>query len=284
VRARSKSFLDHFSQAKLFFNSQSDPEKNHIIDALSFELGKVQSDVIRQRMLGILSMVDNSLASGVAFALRISVPQDPELPMNRSIPADGDPADYDPIVKEPAVARSAALSMANGPKDTIKTRKIAFLVADGVDGKSLNTVKAALEGAGAVVEVIAPRHNFILSESDEQIPVNHSLLTAASVLYDGVYVPGGTNSVATIEADADAIHFLNEAFKHCKAIAADTAALQVIEATYFARKIPAEITDESVLQDGIVIGEKASQLADRFIKALAQHRFWEREKPRKVPA
>jgi catalase len=110
------------------------------------------------------------------------------------------------------------------------------------------------------------------------------LLTAASVLYDGVYVPGGTNSVATIEADADAVHFLNEAFKHCKAIAADTAALQVIEATYFAKKVPAEFTDKSVLLDGIVIGDNPSQLADQLILALAQHRFWDREKPRKIPA
>lgn len=284
VRARSKSFLDHFSQAKLFFNSQSDPEKNHMIDAFSFELGKVQSNTIRQRMLGVLSMVDKGLAAEVAFALRLPVPEDPELPMNRSVPADGDPADYDPVVKEPVVAVSPALSMATSPKDSIKTRKIAFLAADGVDGKSLNTVKIALEKAGAVVEVIAPRQNFILSESDEQIAVSHSLLTAASVLYDGVYVPGGTNSVATLEADADAVHFLNEAFKHCKAIAADTAALQVIESTYFARKVPEECTDQSVLLDGLVFGDKASQLADRFILALAQHRFWEREKPRKIPA
>lgn len=284
VRARSKSFLDHFSQAKLFLNSQSDPEKNHMIDAFSFELGKVQSNAVRQRMLGVLSMVDKGLAGEVAFALRLSVPEDPELPMNRSVPADADPADYDPVVKEPVVAISPALSMTSSPKDSIKTRKIAFLAADGVDGKSLNAVKTALEKAGAIVEVIAPRQNFILSESDEQIAVNHSLLTAASVLYDGVYVPGGTNSVATIEADADAIHFLNEAFKHCKAIAADTAALQVFESTYFARKVPAECTDESVLLDGIIIGDKASQLADRFIVALAQHRFWEREKPRKIPA
>lgn len=63
VRARSKSFFDHFSQARLFFNSQSDPEKNHIVDALSFELGKVKTVEIRERMLGILSMIDKDLAA-----------------------------------------------------------------------------------------------------------------------------------------------------------------------------------------------------------------------------
>ncbi|SDE44953.1 catalase [Dyadobacter soli] len=284
VRARSKSFLDHFSQARLFLNSQSDPEKNHMIDAFSFELGKVQSNEVRQRMLGILSLVDKGLAAEVAFALRLSVPEDPELPVNRSIPADADPADYDPIMVEGSLTASPALSMANSPKDSIKTRKIAFLAADGVDSNSLNAVKAALEAEGATVEVIAPRLNFILSTTDEEIPVHHSFLTAASVLYDAVYVPGGTNSVATVEAEADAVHFLNEAFKHCKAIAADAGAIQVIEATYFARKIPAEFTDESVLLDGIVISDDPAKLVKQFITAIAQHRFWEREKPRKIPA
>lgn len=284
VRARSKSFLDHFSQARLFFNSQSEPEKNHLIEAFSFELGKVQSVEVRKRMLGILSMVDKGLASEVAFALRLSIPQDPELPMNRSVPADADPADYDPIVVEGSITMSPALSMANSPKDSIKSRKIAFLAADGVDGASLMTVKTALEGAGAMVEIIAPRLNFILSETSEEIPVNHSFLTAASVLYDAVYVPGGTNSVATVEAEANAVHFLNEAFKHCKAIAADAGAMQVLESTYFSKKLPEDFSDKSVLINGVVIGDDAKSLARQFIMAIAQHRFWERETQRKIPA
>jgi catalase len=284
VRARSRSFFDHFSQAKLFFNSQSEPEKDHIVDALSFELGKVKAVEIRDRMLGILSLIDKNLAAGVAFALRISVPQDPALPINHSIPADGDPADYDSLIVEGTLAKSEALSMATTPKDSISTRKIAFLVADGVDGNSVKTVKAALESKGAVVCIIAPRSNYVLTENDEQIPVTESFLTAASVLYDAVYVPGGTNSVASVEADADAVHFLNQAFKHCKAIAADAIAMQVLEATYFSKKLPAGYSDEVVLREGIVIGDKPGELADKFALAIAQHRFWEREKPRKVPA
>jgi catalase len=284
VRARSKSFFDHFSQARLFFNSQSDPEKNHLVDALSFELGKVKTVAIRERMLGILSMIDKGLAAEVAFALRIHVPQDPELPVNHSIPADGDPADYDSYIFESTVTISDALSMAATVKDNVKTRKVAFLAADGVDQASLTTVKDALTAAGAVVEIIAPRLNYIVSESDLQIPVDHSFLTAASVLYDAVYVPGGTNSVATIEADADAIHFLNEAFKHCKAIAADTSAIQVLEATYFSKKLPADFSDATVLKEGVVVGDDPESVADKFILAISQHRFWEREKPRKIPA
>ena len=80
------------------------------------------------------------------------------------------------------------------------------------------------------------------------------------------------------------IHFLDQAFKHCKAIAADTDALQVLDATYFRRKLPADNSDESVLTEGIVIGDNPTRLSKQFIAAIAQHRFWDREKPRKVPA
>ncbi|MBE9463445.1 catalase [Dyadobacter subterraneus] len=284
IRARSKSFFDHFSQARLFFNSQSDPEKNHIVDALSFELGKVKTVAIRERMLGILSLIDKNLAAEVAFALRIDVPQDPALPLNHGMPADADPADYDSVMIEGTLTSSDALSMANTPKDTIETRKIAFLTADGVDGKSLNTVKSALIAEGAIVEIIAPRLGYVITEDDEQIPVDHSYLTAASVLYDAVYVPGGTNSVATVEAEADAIHFLNQAFKHCKAIAADAQAIQVLEATYFVKKLPADFSEENVLKEGLVVSDDASELAAKFVLAIEQHRFWDREKPRKIPA
>ncbi len=94
-------------------------------------------------------------------------------------------------------------------------------------------MKEALEAEGAVVEIIAPRLGMLIAEGNTEIPVNQSFLTAASVFYDAVYVPGGTNSVATLEAEPDAIHFLNEAFKHCKAIAADDSAMQVLEALIF---------------------------------------------------
>jgi catalase len=105
-----------------------------------------------------------------------------------------------------------------------------------------------------------------------------------SVFYDAVYVPGGTNSVATLEADADPIHFLNEAFKHCKAIAADDDALQVLEATYFPRKLATDNDDDTVSSEGVIIRINAENIARQFIEAIKQHRFWDREVPRKVPA
>ncbi|MDN3551638.1 catalase HPII [Mucilaginibacter aquaedulcis] len=276
VRARSKSFFDHYSQAKLFFNSQSDPEKNHITDALSFELGKVKTVVIRERMLALLAQIDKGLAAAVAYALGLHIPENMAEQLNQNIPADADPADYASTQVESSLAKSDALSMANTIKDSIKTRKVAILAADGVDEKALNTVKAAIEAEGGVVEVIAPRLGFITSLNNEQVHVDESMLGAASVLFDAVYVPGGGNSAATLKAEADAVHFLNEAFKHCKAIAADESALQVLDATYFSKKIEND--------EGVIVSSDARQLAKQFIQAIKQHRFWEREKGRKIPA
>jgi catalase len=281
-RLRNKSFFDHFSQARLFFNSQSDPEKNHLVDALTFELGKVKTVAIRERMLGILAQIDKGLATQVAYGLGLHLPAD--LPTNQSIPADGNPADYQSVQVEGALARSAALSMANTVKDTVKSRKVAILAADGADASSIRVVKDKLSAEGAVVEIIAPRGGFLTAANDEQIEVDQSFLTAASVLFDAVYVAGGANAVATLEAEANAVHFLNEAFKHCKPIAAHEDALQVLEATYFSKKLPPDYREETVLAEGILVGDATDKFATLLVKMIAQHRFWEREKPRLIPA
>ena len=275
IRERSPSFFDHFSQAILFYNSQSNEEKNHIADALQFELGKVGTIAIRERMLGILAQIDKGLAAEVAYGLGLHVPKHIDQ-LNFSVPADGDPKSYQPIKVKSSIDRSEALSMANTKKDSIRTRKIAILAADGVNAASLTTMKNALAKEGALAEIIAPKLGFIVAENNIEIEVNKSLLTTASVLYDAVYVPGGTTSIATLEGEPDAIHFLNEAFKHCKAIAFDKGAEQLLEATYFKKKIE--------LDGGILMGDNVSKLAPLFISAIAQHRFWEREKPRKVPS
>jgi catalase len=284
VRERSPSFRDHFSQARLFFNSQSEPEKNHIVDALRFELGKVKTVAIRERMLVILSNIDNGLANEVAYGLGLSIPKELPGTLNQSIPADADPQSYESINPEGKLVRSEALSMANTIKDNIRTRKIAFLVAEGFDYAAVSTVKAALEKEGAVVEIIAPKLGVVLSEGEQELEVQNSFLTAASVLYDAVYVPGGINSVATLAAEANAVHFLNEAFKHCKPIAASEDARQVLEATYFHKKLPPDANQDTILREGIVVEQDIKALSGKFILVIKQHRFWEREKPRRVPA
>jgi catalase len=284
IRERSRSFFDHFSQATLFFNSMSEPEKDHIVDALRFELGKVETEAIRVRMIGILSQIDKGLAHEVAYGLGLNVPDKPEQPINHSIPADGDVRAFQPVTVKSSLEKSPVLSMANTVKDSIRTRKVAILAADGVNEAGVSAMQKSLLAEGAMVELIAPRLGTLVGKGGSRLPIDKSFLTAASVLYDAVYVPGGANSVATLAATAEAVHFLNEAYKHCKAIAADEDAIQVLQVTYFSTRLPDPQNEGAGLREGIIISSDHKTRAGQFIKAIHQHRFWEREKARKVPA
>ncbi len=278
IRARSRSFFDNFSQATLFFNSQSEPEKHHIIDALSFELGKVETIAIRERMVSLLTQVDKSLAGKVAANLGLAVPKNPDFQVNHSVPADGDPKKFQPLKTKMSLEKSDALSMANTIKNSIKTRKIAFLIADGVDQKSLAAMKTPLEASGATVQLIAPRLGVIKSREGKQIPVDQSFLTAASVLFDAVYVPGGEKSVQALLNEPAAVHFIREAYKHCKAIGCDSDGKKLLPGSAPGKQKSARITAPG--HAGIITSGNAKE----FIKAVANHRFWEREAERKIPA
>lgn len=275
VRDRSESFSDHFSQATLFYKSQSAYEQQHIIEAYSFELSKVNYPHIRKRVLGLLSAIDKGLAEGVASYLGMEVPDKLEKPINEGIPADADKSKYEPRHVEQELASSPALSMANTAKDSIATRKIAFLIANGADAEELNTVKEALEAAGAVVDVIAPRVGKI-PLSNAEIEAKHSFLTASSVLFDAVFIPGGKSSIEALKAEPDALLFVNEAFRHCKAIALSGGAKNFLAATALAN---AKEDPGLIVQKG-----NLGAFAESFIKAISQHRVWEREAKRKVPA
>jgi len=271
VRARSKSFMDFFSQATLFFNSQSEPEQNHIVDALRFELGKVETVAIRERVLGLLTKISTILAQKVAEGLGMPVPK-PQEPLNYNYGADANPADYQDKPQKQSIDKSPALSMANSPKDTIKTRQIAILAADGVDGAALKAMQSALLKEGAQSKIIAPHGGSIKDNKGAEIKVDMSFLTAASVVFDAVYVPGGA---AMLAGNADAIHFINEAYRHCKAIAADEIA--ILDETY----VGAKLKKDGAAAAGVITGKGKEK---EFIHAIAQHRFWEREKNDKVPA
>ncbi len=274
VRARSPSFFDHFSQATLFYNSQSDAEKNHLTNALRFELGKVQRVEIRQRVIGLLSQVDKTLAANVAEALGLSVPKKPEQPLNHSIPADGVSAKFQPKTRDQGLEISKALSMSNTTKGNIKSRKIAVLVADGADGTQIESMKKTLSAAGAVVEVIAPKLGNIRTASGTTLAVDKSLMTVSSVLYDAVYIPGTAKSVDALGQKTEALEFISQAYKHCKAIAFESEAEALIQKTMIA----ADLKSGKDIPGIIYSSGKKPNLSRDFITAIGQHRFWEREK------
>ena len=111
VRERSASFGDHYSQASLFYNSLTLPEQEHIRQALQFELGKVSKKDVQQRMVTHLSKVDGQLAKLVANYLGLKAP-------------DGQDSTK--------AGKAKGLSQEEGPKNSIKSRKVAILAADGV--------------------------------------------------------------------------------------------------------------------------------------------------------
>src|SRR5690349_20397239 len=223
IRGKSEKFFDHFSQATLFWNSQSDAEKNHIVRALRFELGKVETPPIRERMLGLLAQVDTDLANRVASGLGLNVPKKLEKPMNMSVPADADPRKFQPKRVEEELEPSPALRMVdnpNFPMKSIQTRKIAFLVADGFNDASVLDMKMSLMKAGAKALTVAPRLGVLSGAGGETLNADFSFSTGASVLFDAVYVPDGEASVAALQAGPEAVDFLREAYQHCKSIAA----------------------------------------------------------------
>jgi catalase len=261
-RVRAESFKDHFSQARLFWNSQSEVEKQHIIAAFSFELAKVETPAVRERYVtDILANIDGRLTGEVAAAIGMSAPA-----AKNGKSRSGDKQ------RNGSLESSPALSMiGTQPTDSIATRKIAILAADGVDGAAIAAMKTALTRAGAVADVLAP-HLGMLKGTGGDVAVDHRLVTMPSVVYDAVFVPGGSAAVAALQADGDAVHFVSEAFKHEKAIAASGDGAGLLRAA----RIPEGAS-------GVAEGTGPA-LARTFIAAIAEHRAWDRGGIQGVPA
>lgn len=271
VRARSTSFADHFTQARLFFNSQSEEEKDHIVSAYSFELSKVNSPDVRRRELAILNQIDATLAQKVGDNLGITPPKDLD-EMTIQFARHNHP-EYPIKAPQPEVEKSAALSMKiQAGEGTIQTRKVAFLVADGVSKASVDPMKSALEAEGAKAVLISTKVGPLKYKEGGTEDIQHTYLTEASVCYDALYTPEG-DSVEALKNEPDYYQFLNEAFRHCKAIAFDQGAESLLDNTY----IKSESKDP-----GVILASK-HQLTNDFIHVMKGHRVWEREKARKVP-
>lgn len=272
VRERSKSFVDHYSQAKLFYNSQSTPEKFHLQNALIFELSKVTIPEIRERLVGQLVYIDKFLAWRVAEKIGIEV-KELDFP-NQSLPADANPIDLQSEEKEPEVKISEALSMQNTIKNTIKGRKIGFIVAGGVDAGASDDVKTKLEEKGATVELIAPSLAPLRTSDGSTLIPRHSLTSTASVCFDALYIAGGEDAVKELlipENKHLVLHFINEAYKHCKAIYFDEGSLPL----YMNSNVGARAHE-----DPAIITWEDKNGAEKFINAIAKHRAWELEQER----
>ena len=254
IRERSASFSDHFSQATLFWNSLSTIEKDHLVAAAHFELGKVGDQGVRERMVDRFNHIDHELAKRVAEGIGVAAPTEAAI--------------------ENHGQSSAALSQTDTPK-TAKGRKVAILAADGVEGSQIMAIKQALKEVDAKAEIVAKFMGTIKGADGKEIEVDKTFLTGASVMFDAVYVPGGAKSIEALKTNGEALNFINEAFKHCKAIAATGEGVDLLKTSEVQKVMGSSTADQAVITDQSSDAKKAARL---FVEAIAQHRNWARQK------
>lgn len=243
-RLRSATFKDHYSQARLFYLSQSVYEKAHLASALVFELSKVDHIHIRQAIVAHLRNIDEDLAHRVANGIGL----------------EGLPEAAVQEVPLMASAPSPALQIIGKMKNTLKGRSIGILIADGTDQALLTTLTAAVQAAGATVKVIAPKRGGVSLSDGEKMCADGQLAGTPSVFFDAVAVLLSEEGVLSLISESAAIDFVRDAYAHLKAIAVDAGGHALLQKAH-------------ILNDpGIV---EASNI-DAFV-AAASVRQWARE-------
>lgn len=251
LQIRPELFADHYSQARQFYISQTEVERQHIRDALIFELSKVNTPRIRSRMVAHLLNIDDDLAKGVAAGLGLA-----EMPK----PAD---AAREPITDLPP---SPPLSILKNGPDSFAGRKVGALVSDGIDAKILKALESALEREGATLALVAPTIGGITSNDGKAHPADEQVEGGPSVLFDAVAVLLSEDGAKQLAAQPPARDFVTDALAHRKFIAYNKAAKTLFEAAGISQQ----------MDDGFFQIDDSKNI-ERFIESCRNLRFWERE-------
>ena len=273
IRKRSESFKDYFSQAKLFYNSMSEPEKKHILEAFHFELGKVEIPEIRQRMVYMIANVDMDLAKQVAEGIGVdNVDNETAI---REVAKDAIP----PKQGRKSIDLSPALSQENLKGRSIKGRKIAILIDQGFDYQSVKNLQEWMKKSGATTEIVSKFHGKIEGNRGELLQTDKSHVTTGSIMYDAIFIPGGTH-IERLKKQGDVLHFINETYKHCKPIGLVAEAIELLKLS------SVEFDNSSFAEDGtardnmgVVTAFKTDQIESflgMFEASIIQHRHWAR--------
>lgn len=264
VRARSASFRDHFSQAALFWNSMSEVERKHIVQAFSFELGKVGSPSVRQQAVDLFANVSLELAVPVAEAIGAVPPREGGSKETR---------------------RSPALSLMNTAKSP-KGRKVAVLLGEDFEGAYVRAVMDVLQAAGVRAEAVAGRLGKHRGADGFELEAVHTYATTDSVLFDAIYVASGRVDVG--QADKGPAEFLRDAFAHYKPIAASHGGTVWLETGGLAGSqgvisaaMP-DLPDSSASSASFASSDSpdSAAFAEAFLEAIALHRHWDRVVPK----
>ncbi|CAM3925629.1 catalase [Bordetella muralis] len=243
-RIRPESFADHYSQARLFYKSQTAPEQAHIASALVFELSKVETPHVREAVVGHLRHIDGDLAKRVADGLALdSLPPAP--------PAAVKPQDMPP---------SPALQIIGKMKATLEGRAVGILVDDGSDAAVIQALRQAAQAAGASVKIVAPKVGGAKLSDGTKLPADGQLAGTPSVVFDAVAIVLSAEAGKKLAKEAAAVDWVRDAYGHLKAIAANVGAQAVLQAG-------GVMKDPGVVEADDIRG---------FIKA-AKTRQWDRE-------
>ncbi|MGY4515199.1 putative intracellular protease/amidase [Lysobacter sp. HA18] len=261
VRGKPEKFAEHFNQARLFFDSQTPIEQAHIIAAFRFELSKVTVPAVRERVVSMLANVSDMLAEGVAAGLGMDVPE-PMPPVLAKAP-------------KPEVTSSDALSLLARPGDgSIRTRQIALVVADGVDGASVTAMQAALLDEGAVPRLVGPRIGPVRTSDGGVLDADASLENEPAFLFDAIVLPDGAGAVDTLLANGRTLEGLKDQYRHCKTILALGESQRLVAAAGLPTDLPDGSPDPGLL---LMDGGDVDAALEAFVQAVAMHRHWDRE-------
>jgi len=243
-RVRPESFADHYSQARMFFRSQSVLEQAHIASALVFELSKVQTPHVRSAVVSQLRVIDEELGQRVAKGLGLSPVPDAVQP---AVPVQDLPV-------------SPATRIIDRMKPTLEGRCVAILVDEGSNAESVAAMRKALEAAKASVKLIAPRLGGIRLSDGKEAAIDGQLAGSPSAQFDAVASIIPLESGKKLAKQAAAQNWFRDAFGHLKAIAACKGTHAILDAA-------------GVKPDAGVVDPSDTKA---FVKA-AVSRIWERE-------
>ncbi|MFV9671012.1 catalase HPII [uncultured Pantoea sp.] len=261
VRERSPSFGEYYAQPRLFWNSQTAFEQQHIIGAYSFELSKVGRAYIRERVVDHLARIDLKLAQGVADNLGIALTDE-----QRNI---------QPPAAVNGLTQDESLSLYAVPGGEIKGRQVALLLSDGVKAADVLAILQALKAEGVHAKLLAPHMGQVRADDGSVLPVDATFAGLPSLTFDAAIVPDG--NIDALLLSGDARYFLLEAYKH----------LKVIGLVGDARRFKAQFgLNDGDQEEGIVEGDSAERaLMSAFTQAMKAHRVWSRsQKAQSVPA
>jgi len=250
TRERSLSFADHYSQARLFYKSQTSHEQEHIANALIFELSKVENAAIRKRLVSHLTHIDIVLENRVKAGLGID---------ENIVPAE--------IAKKPVdLPPSPALSILKNSLKSFEGRRVGILVTDGVEDSFLKELQTQFKNEKCTFEIIAPTVGGVLTKSGKRLPADQKLQGAPSVLYDAVVILSSPEGIKALAQSAAAKQFISDAFNHLKFIGYTNSMKLLFEKVGIFSELDKGCIEFNDLKD-----------VNTFISACRDIRFWQRE-------